>query len=191
MKPYPWDSHDIGVTYIGKVWEIYFPPIILPLTSIIGLGFRLHINVFVMNYGAYSKVFNVTVYANTTIIDTITNITLASRNSVILNFTWDTTDVTKGNCTISAVADTVQGETDTTDNIYTDGWVVVTIPGDVNGDYYVEMMDYWVLSQAYGSQPEDPNWNPNADIWEPPDGDGIIEMMDYWVISQHYGECDP
>jgi parallel beta-helix repeat protein len=59
-----------------------------------------------------------------------------------------------------------------------------TIPGDINGDGFVEMMDYWVISQAYGSQPGDPNWNPDADI----NGDGMVELTDFWIISQHFGE---
>jgi len=187
MKPYPWDSHDIGVTYIGKVWEIYFPPIILPLKTIVGLGFRLHISVFVMNYGAYSEVFNVTVYANTTAIDTITDITLASRNSVILNFTWDTTGFAYGNYTISAVADTVPGEIDTEDNTFIDGWVYVGIPGDINADGIVEMMDFYYASLAFGSTSTSPNWNPNTDV----NADGIVEMMDFFIISQHFGEHYP
>jgi hypothetical protein len=58
------------------------------------------------------------------------------------------------------------------------------LEGDVNHDGWVEMMDFWVVSQAFGSSPEDSNWNPDADVYE----DGVIEMMDFWVIGQHYGE---
>jgi len=94
----------------------------------------------------------------------------------------------RGTYDITAFAIPILGETDTADNTFVKGSIQVTIPGDVNGDGYVEMMDYWVISQAYGSSPDDPNWNPNADIYSYPDGDGMIEMMDYWVISQHYGE---
>ena len=183
MKPYPWDSHDIGVTYIGNVWEIYFPPII-PLKTVVGLGFRLYINVFVMNYGAYSEVFNVTVYANTTAIDTITNITLASRNSVILNFTWYTSGFAKGNYTISAYAWPVPDETDTADNTLIDGWVFVAMPGDVNADGIVDIFDIATFALAFGSTPSEPNWNPVADI----NSDGIVDIFDLVVVALHFGE---
>jgi parallel beta-helix repeat protein len=61
------------------------------------------------------------------------------------------------------------------------------IEGDINHDGWVEMMDFWLVSQAYGSSPGDSNWNPHADVYD----DGMIEMMDYWVIGQHYGEHYP
>lgn len=188
MKPYPSDSHDIGVTYIGKVWETYFPPIILPLKTYVGLGFRLHINVFVMNYGAYSEVFNVTVYANTTVIDTITNVTLASRDSVVLNFTWDTTDVAKGNYTISAYATSVQGETDTADNLLTNGQVRVVTSGDIDGDGIVTMKDiYTELVPRFMRKPGDLGYSANSDI----NDDGIINMQDIYTVIIHFMETEP
>jgi len=186
-KPYPWGSHDIGVTYIGKVWEIYFPPIILPLKTIVGLGFRLHINVFVMNYGAYSEVFNVTVYANTTAIETITNITLASRNSVILNFTWDTSGFACGNYSIRAYASPVAGEKDTSDNSFSDGMILVTILGDVNGDFKVEGKDIALIAKAYGSLIGQPAYVPNADI----NNDGKIDGKDIAVAAKYFGTHYP
>jgi parallel beta-helix repeat protein len=152
MKPYPWTQHDIGVTYIGKVWEIYFPPIILSLKTIVGLGFRLHINVFVMNYGAYTEVFNVTIYANTTAIDTISNFTLSSRSSAILNFTWDTTGFAKGNYTLWAYATPVENETDITDNTMVAGTVYVGIVGDVIDDGKVDMKDIGYACMHYGEK---------------------------------------
>lgn len=85
MKPFPWLQHDIGITHIEKVYFEF--SIIVPLKAIVGQGFLLGFNAFVMNYGSYTEVFNVTAYANTTIIQTLTNITLSSGSSAILNFT--------------------------------------------------------------------------------------------------------
>jgi hypothetical protein len=67
----------------------------------------------------------------------------------------------------------------------------VVIVGDVNGDDWVEMMDFYYASLAFGSAPGDPNWNSNADVYSWPDGDGIIEMMDFYVLTQHFGEHYP
>ncbi len=50
-----------------------------------------------------------------------------------LIFTWNTTGFAKGNYTITAYADPVSGETDTADNNFTDGWVIVAMAGDITG----------------------------------------------------------
>jgi len=52
--------------------------------------------------------------------------TLQSRETKNLTFTWNTTGFAEGNYTISAYAWPVPGETDTADNTYINGWVVVT-----------------------------------------------------------------
>jgi parallel beta-helix repeat protein len=186
MKPYPWDSHDIGITYIGKVWSLEPLEIILiyPPKTIVGIGFAWHINIFVMNYGTHPEVFNATFYANTTIINTLTNIALPSRKSIILNFTWDTTGFAKGNYTIWAYAWPVQGEVDTTDNTYSNGWVLVTIAGDVDGSRRVEMLDMWLIQKHYGARPGQLLYDANCDV----DDSGRIEMTDMWITQKHYGE---
>lgn len=64
----------------------------------------------------------------------------------------------------------------------------VVLIGDVNDDGYVEMMDFWYVASAYGSDPEAPNWDPRCDIYPWPDGDDYVEMMDFWLVSLHYGD---
>jgi hypothetical protein len=160
--------------------------------TVIGQGSTIQINVTVVNQGTIPGTsLEIALYANTTLIDTQTIKALTNGTAITLTFQWNTTGFSKGTYHITAFAIPILGETGTTDNIFVKGSIQVTILGDVNGDGYVEMMDYWVISQAYGSKPGDPNWNPNADIYDPPNGDGMIEMMDYWVISQHYGEHYP
>jgi len=58
---------------------------------------------------------------------------------------------------------------------------------DVNQDGMVEMMDFFILADAFGSHPGDSNWNPAADV----NKDGMVEMMDYKVVSDHFGETCP
>ncbi|MGA2308943.1 MAG: NosD domain-containing protein [Candidatus Bathyarchaeia archaeon] len=186
MKPYPWNSHDIGVTYVGKVWYVYFRSV-FPLKTVIGLGLALSINVFVMNYGSYAEVFNVTIYANSTTIDKASGVTLAARTSIVLNFTWHTTGFAESNYTMSVYATPVPGETDTTDNNFIDGQALVTIPGDINGDFKVSLADLSILAKAYGSRPGDAKWNPNADI----DGNGVVGLPDLTALAKHYGQHYP
>jgi len=116
----------------------------------------MFINLTVENQGTYTEIFNVTAYANTTIIDTLVNITLTGGNSTIGTFTWNTSGFAKGNYTISAVADTVIGETDMLDNNRTDGWVIVAMIGDITGpegvpDGECDIRDIALVAKAYGA----------------------------------------
>jgi len=100
--------------------------------TVVGQGFALDIDVAIQNQGNFTATFNVIAFSNTTIIET-KKITLSNGNSTTHRFFWNTSGFAKGNCTISAVADIVPGETDTTDNNCTDGWVLITKVGDLGG----------------------------------------------------------
>jgi len=154
-------ANDIAVTNVA------------PAKTIVGQGYSMSINVTVENQGAFEVTFNVTVYANATSIATQT-ITLTSRNSTTITFTWNTTGFAKGNYTISAYVWPVPGETYTEDNTLPDGWVIVTIPGDVNGDRLVDISDLVITVGAIPSAPGWLNWNSNADI----NGDGVCDISD-------------
>lgn len=64
---------------------------------------------------------------------TSARVTLPSRNFTTISFTWNTTGLTKGNYTINAYAESVPGETDTTDDSFTDWRVIVSLVGDITG----------------------------------------------------------
>jgi hypothetical protein len=61
---------------------------------------------------------------------------------------------------------------------------VLTIPGDVDGNFQVQLADLVTLAKAYSSKPGSPNWNPNADI----DGNGAVGLSDLVILAQHYGQ---
>lgn len=63
----------------------------------------------------------------------------------------------------------------------------VTIPGDLNGDFKVNLEDLVLLAMAYGSKPGDANWNPNADI----DKSGAVGLSDLVILALHYGQQYP
>jgi hypothetical protein len=67
------------------------------------------------------------------------------------------------------------------------GSVQVTIPGDINGDFTVDIYDAIKLAAAYNSTALDPNWNPNADI----NGDGWVDIYDAIILAGHYNEHYP
>jgi parallel beta-helix repeat protein len=175
MKPYPWDSHDIGVTYISG--KICFQQPIVPLKPIVGEGLILKFGVFLMNYGSSQEVFNVTVYANKIVIGFYTNIALKSKNSTILNFTWDTKGFAKGEYNITAYAASVPNETDVEDNNYTT-WILVSWIGDWNGDGVVNEDDLWHFCEAFIDYYKIHVKDPKCDF----DDDCDIDEDDLWTM---------
>jgi parallel beta-helix repeat protein len=151
--------------------------------TIVGQSFCMWINVGIVNYGANTVIFNATVYANATTIET-KDLTLTGGNSTSIAFIWNTTGFAKGNYTISVFVEAVSGEVNIADNNCTDGVVYVGIPGDINGDGIVEMMDFLVASHAFAAWSNHTRWNHNADI----DNNDIVEMMDFYIMAQHYLE---
>jgi parallel beta-helix repeat protein len=67
-----------------------------------------------------------------------------------------------------------------------DGIVVVgdVALGDLNFDGTVDIFDIIILGGAFGSQPGDPNWNPNTDINQ----DDIVDIYDAIILAAHFGE---
>lgn len=164
--------HDIAITDI------------ISSKTIVGQGFEMYVNVTVENHGNFTETFNITGYANTTIIQTQIIMNLVSGEFRTISFTWNTTDVAYGNYTIRAVADIVPFETDTSDNTLSNGVVMVTIPGDVNGDKIVNALDLSEIGKAYGSRPGTLNWNPAVDI----NNDFIINVIDLEILGKNYGK---
>jgi nitrous oxidase accessory protein NosD len=180
-KPYG-GPNDIGITNLTTS------------KTVIGQGHNLSINVKMINYGINTETFDLTLYANTSTIQSLTNIVLTSRNSTTITFTWNTTGFAKGNYTIWAYAWPVSNETDTTDNTFTDSWVIVAMVGDITGpdgwpDGKVDMIyDIRSVAKLFGVAPPDPKYNPNYDI----NGDLKIDMInDIRTVAKHFGDIDP
>jgi len=151
--------------------------------TVVGTGFNVTISIVVENQGDFTETFNVTVYANASFV-ALKAVTLSSGNSTALTFTWNTAGWVKGNYTVSALADMVLGETDIGDNNFTDGYVFVTIPGDVDGDRDVDIFDIVYISNIYGVSMSDSRYNANCDI----DGDGDIDIYDVVIAAGNYRE---
>jgi nitrous oxidase accessory protein len=148
-------------------------------------GHTVNVSVVVRNEGTFNETFNVTLYYESTAIGTQTVTDLAPGANTTVTFSWNTTGVAPcSNYTIRAEASVVPGETDIIDNICVDGTVKVKLLGDVNGDGKVSLFDAMVVRGAYGSEPGDPNWIPEADL----NRDNIIDVYDALTIRSHYGE---
>lgn len=64
---------------------------------------------------------------------------------------------------------------------------IICIPlakvGDVDVDGEVNLVDFGLLSSAFGSGPLDPNWIAHADI----DFDGEVNLVDFQLLSNNFG----
>jgi len=169
--------------------------------TVVGQGYSLKINITVVNQGGFTETFNITVHANAIIIATLTNITLTTGTSTTFILAWNTAGFAKGSYTISAYAWPVPGETDTTDNNSTNGWVSVAVVGDITGgtpnpydfipDGKVDIRDVALVAKHFGQNvPPAPR---NCDITGPTVGmpDGKIDIRDIATIAIHFGEIDP
>jgi len=151
--------------------------------TVVCQGYNLHIDVTVQNQADYTGPFNITAYANTTIIEMFTNITVTSASTV--TFKWNTTGFPKGNYLIKACAWQVPGETDTTDNTLVRG-VIVSILGDVNGDFIDDIFDVVIVAKAFGSKSGEKNWNANADL----NDDSFIDIYDVVTVANNFGKTN-
>jgi parallel beta-helix repeat protein len=160
--------------------------------TVVQRGYCVNVTVTAVNKGEFTEAVNLTLHANTTTAASQI-ITLASGDSATINFTWNTTGLAKGNYTISAYAWPIPGETDTADNNLTDGWIVVSMVGDLTGstpgvpDGKCDIRDIALVAKAFGSAPGTPGWNANCDV----NNDGKIDIKDIAIVAKHFGEVDP
>ena len=154
--------------------------------TVIGQGFTLRINVTIINHGVDDEVSTINIYANTTVKASLTA-TLTNKNFTKITLLWNTSGVVKGNYTITAEAAPIPGETDTMDNTMTDGWVIVTLVGDINADWKVDIEDVFSIALCYGTSVGQPEYDPNRDI----NCDAKVDIEDIFIAALHYGETDP
>jgi hypothetical protein len=148
-------------------------------------GWKINISVVAANLGLVPTTFTVTAYYNgSNVIGTETVTNLASNTNTTLLFPWNTTGIPYcHNYTISAKASILPFEINVSNNVYVDGGVKIRIPGDVNGDGTVDVLDLLLISKAFGTMPGDPNYNMYADI----NRDGSIDVLDMILVSLHMG----
>ncbi len=64
-----------------------------------------------------------------------------------------------------------------------DGHILTGVVGDVDTDGDVDNEDLTIMSNAYGSTPGSPNWNPDADL----NHDGLVDMSDIVIVAWNFG----
>jgi hypothetical protein len=145
------------------------------------------IAVTVENQGETPVTSDVSLYISGNPPQTQTVTALPGGGATILNYTWDTTPVSKGTYVVTAEAPLV-GDVDPNDNTYPPVGSIIsiteTIEGDVNGDFIVDIYDVVKVATAFGSKPGNPNWDPNVDVII----DNVIDIYDVVIVAQSFGK---
>jgi hypothetical protein len=89
---------------------------VTPSPTLVRLGELVNVTVVVKNNGTVGETFNVTVYYDTTAIETKTVLNLAPNTTQSFTLSWNTTDASTGIYAIKAEVDPLPEETATEDN---------------------------------------------------------------------------
>jgi len=162
-----YDGHYVAVTTVN------------PGKTVIGQGYSTNIKVKVKNYGIYTESFNTTAYINNMALQT-QEFTLESGAATTINFTWNTAGFVYGNCTISTSITLAPSETNNGPSKFVYGVVILTIPGDINGDGTVNSLDFHIFASYWLERV--PPAPANVDIG----GYGVVSAKDFHIIAQHW-----
>ena len=176
--PPPAEGHDVAVVNVE------------PASPIIYDDWAVNITVTAMNNGSFTESFTVTAYYDNNTIGAQDVTNLLPGENVTLVFTWNTSETTQSLYTlynIKAEASTVTNETETDNNLFTDGPITVVIHYDYNGDQVVNILDIIAVSNAFGSTPESSRWSIRGDL----NGDGRITVNDLILIARSFGQKWP
>lgn len=163
--------HDVALVTLAPFRTLVFPE------------YRFCVDVTVENQGNLPENVRVILYANDVAINS-TGFYLARNASVVLRFSWIVTDAAEyQHYPLSADAEPVQGEVDTTDNTLSCSNVRSVHPGDFDADGDVDIFDIVRIASAYASRIGDLAYNPNLDV----NCDCQIDIFDVVMIAQFYG----
>jgi parallel beta-helix repeat protein len=153
--------------------------------TILGKGYAATVMVTFENKGTKIETFNASVYSNSTLI--YSDQVVIRMADLALSFKWNTTGFAYGNYILSANAKPDPTESNASNNIITGGNLTLTIPGDLNGDFSVDVYDAISLAGSYDFKTGSQSWNPNTDI----NNDGEVDILDALILSKHYGQSYP
>jgi hypothetical protein len=175
-EPNPSPVHEVAITGMHSS------------KTVVGESYACRMDILVANRGDFVEALNVSAWVAAVppaiSIQNVSIVGLLPDETRTVAILWNTTDWAYGNYTISAYAEPVSGEINTTNNTCSDGWVVVTIPGDVDGDRDVDILDVVRITSIYASKLGDAIFKPNSDI----DGDRAITILDVVLCTGHYGQ---
>jgi len=112
------------------------------------------------------------------------NVTIPSGADFVYAYSWNTSSEIPGLHSISVQALLVPDETDTSDNTCIVNTVIIIAPSDLDANGEINIIDVSIVARAYGSTPQEPNWNQSADI----NNDGVINILDIALVAHDFGK---
>jgi hypothetical protein len=146
------------------------------LKTVVGQGYDLPLNAAIENLKDSTEVLNITLFNNVTntLIETDISISIGA-STLSLNYNTASLEIGRYSTSVSGGNQSAEAS------------VTLTIPGDVNGDFKVDLSDITLLAKAYNSSPGIARWNLNADI----NGDGTVGLSDLVIMARHYNQSIP
>ena len=170
----PQHAHDVAIFSVTRN----------PDTTCVDKGVIVSIEVVPQNQGNFTEFdVDVTVYVNTTLLGSETNIHLEPGHLKPINFLWNTSDATSGIYTITAEVDITQNDTDPADNTFITGVIVIRIPGDADINGLVEMADFFRWRENFGKTP----YQCPPGVYPDFDNNGLVEMYDFFIWRRNFG----
>jgi hypothetical protein len=144
-------------------------------------GTNFTLSLTVRNQGTLPLSFaNIAIYANSTLVATRPMFNLLNGTSTNLNISLN---LPLGRYVITAFATCLPDEANTANNARSD-MVTVSLLGDVNLDWKVDLRDVYAVGRAFGAVPGSKNWNVVYDL----NGDGKVDLRDYFTTCKNYGK---
>ncbi len=171
-----WPVHDVAVTKIQPSPVRIYP---WQVTTV---------NVTVSDLGDFIENVQLTVQAvnKTTFIIGSGSTFLAGGTSKVFSFSWNASAASPGRYVIVASVPLMPGETIGAglDNTLRYKTLNILIPGDLDKDGRVTIIDAGMMGAAFYSRPGYPNWNPDADI----DHNLWVNIIDFGILGANYGK---
>lgn len=191
-KPYA-GIHDLGIKDLAYAQEMFPSKTVIPQNPHMDCPknctctwwANVTTSLILVNYGVQPENYIVVFRINGTVHATAQG-SLEARSSTPLAFLWNTTDWEMGKYILKISVPGASGENDFSDN---DCELVahILVPGDVDNNYIVNMLDLYNIALHFGAAIGQPNYVKNYDV----DSSGIINMLELYIAAVHFGQTYP
>jgi len=185
VKPvYSSNEHDIAITRVVTDFLVAWG------------SCPVHIYTTVANQGLYDETFNLTIYANSTVLKEIDNIHLINGTNTTVILSWDGYSANLESINvilppfipqkyiISAYATPVQNETNITNNTFVGNTVTITCASDVNGDGKVSVLDLIIVATRLGQFQFPDRWIMPYPVRADLNDDYKVNVLDLIVVAR-------
>ncbi len=153
-----------------------------PAETVLAQGETLKVNATLLNLGWEPESLGVTLATNGTLVGSVQT-SVGFQGTRTISLSWNTTGWSLGRYVLKVTAANLTGESNPGNNVLT-RTVMLTIPGDVNGDRTVNILDLVAVAIVFGTRIGSPGYNPNADV----NRDGVINILDLTFVALRFGQ---